>query len=116
MDYTTDIKKRRNSVDLGTMIFGKVPPQAKELEEVILGGLMLDANAVFIGMSRLFPEIFYVESHQRIFKAIQQLYDKGNKIDILTVIEELKKNEDLDVVGGMYYVSKLTNSVISGAN
>jgi len=97
-------------------MYGKVPPQAKELEEVILGGLMIDVGAVFIGMSRLFPEIFYVDAHQRIFKAIQNLYDKNQKIDILTVIEQLKSNEELDTVGGGYYVTKLTNTVVSGAN
>lgn len=109
-------KRRRTPLDLGTMMFGKVPPQAKELEEVILGGLMLDINAVFIGMSRLFPEMFYVDAHQRIFKAIQNIYDKNGAIDILTVIDQLKNNEELDAVGGPYYVTRLTNSVISGAN
>jgi len=117
MELTNDIKRRKyRTMDLGNMMYGKVPPQAKELEEVILGGLMIDVSAVFIGMSRLFPEIFYVDAHQRIFKAIQNLYDKNQKIDILTVIEQLKTNEELDAVGGAYYVTKLTNTVISGAN
>lgn len=107
---------RKRAVDLGNMVFGKVPPQSKELEEVILGGLMLDHNSISIGMSRLFPEIFYVESHQYIFKAIQSLYDANSKIDLLTVVEQLKKDEKLEYVGGMYYVMKLTNSVVSGAN
>lgn len=116
MELTKDKKLRKRPVELGSMMYGKVPPQAKELEEVILGGLMLDVNAVFIGMSRLFPEIFYVDAHQRVFKAIQQLYDKNLKIDMLTVIEQLKTNEELDLVGGMYYITKLTNTVVSGAN
>ena len=116
MDLTNDKKFRKRTVDFGSMMYGKVPPQAKELEEVILGGLMIDVNAVFVGMSRLFPEIFYVDAHQRIFKAIQSLYDKNQKIDILTVIEQLKTSEELDLVGGMFYVTKLTNTVISGAN
>jgi len=109
-------KKRRRPTDISSMMYGKVPPQSKELEEVILGGLMIDVSAVYVGMSRLFPEVFYVESHQKIFKAIQNLYDTNQKIDILTVIDQLKKNEELDIVGGIYYVTKLTNSVISGAN
>lgn len=117
MELINDKKIRRKTpLDLGTMMYGKVPPQAKDLEEVILGGLMLDVNAVFVGMSRLFPEMFYVDANQRIFKAIQNLYDKNHKIDLLTVIEQIKKNEELDAVGGPYYVTKLTNSVISGAN
>lgn len=116
MELTNQNKKIRRSVSFDNMMYGKVPPQAKELEEVILGGLMIDVGAVFIGMSRLFPEIFYVDAHQRIFKAIQNLYDKNQKIDILTVIEQLKSNEELDTVGGGYYVTKLTNTVVSGAN
>jgi len=116
MELTNQNKKIRRSVSFDNMMYGKVPPQAKELEEVILGGLMIDVGAVFIGMSRLFPEIFYVDAHQRIFKAIQNLYDKNQKIDILTVIEQLKSNEELDLVGGGYYVTKLTNTVVSGAN
>lgn len=116
MELTNGKISRKRTVDLGTMMYGKVPPQARELEEVILGGLMIDVSAVFIGMSRLFPEIFYVDAHQRIFKAIQNLYDKNQKIDILTVVEQLKVSEELDLVGGAYYVTKLTSSVISGAN
>lgn len=115
MELTNGVKKRR-TVDLGGMMYGKVPPQARELEEVILGGLMLDVNAVFVGMSRLFPEIFYIDAHQKIFSAIQSLYDKNQKIDILTVVQQLKTTEELEAVGGMYYVMKLTNAVISGAN
>ena len=110
------IKKKKVSIELGNMIYGKIPPQSIELEEVILGGLMLDTHAVYHGMAKLFPEIFYKQAHQKVFKSIQQLYDKGSKIDILTVVEQLKKNEELEIVGGIYAVSKLTNSVVSGAN
>ncbi len=119
MDLTntnTDRKRRKSSIDLTTMVYGKIPPQAVELEDAILGALMIDVNCVFIGMSRLFPEIFYKEANQRIFTAIQKLYDQNNKIDILTVVDQLKKMEELDLVGGGYYVTKLTNAVISGAN
>lgn len=114
MEFQT--ARRKPPIDIGNMVYGKVPPQAKDLEVVILGGLMLDTNAVYVGMAKLFPEIFYVEAHQKIFQAIQQLYDRNSKIDILTVVEELKKNETLELVGGMYAVMKLTNSVVSGAN
>lgn len=96
--------------------FGKIPPQARELEEAILGALMLESDCVSIGMARLFPEIFYVEAHQKVFKAIQMLYDKNNKIDILTVVEQLRTNNELESVGGGYAISKLTNNVVSGAN
>ena len=96
MDLTNinkDRKMRRTKtpLDLTTMVYGKIPPQAVDLENAILGALMVDVNCVFIGMSRLFPEIFYKDANQRIFTAIQKLYDQNNKIDILTVIDQLKK-------------------------
>ena len=106
----------RKPLDISNMVYGKIPPQAKELEEVVLGALMIDANSVYFGMSRLFPEIFYVDAHQRIFKAIQNLYDKSERIDMLTVVQQLKENEDLDIVGGMYCITKLTQNVVSSAN
>lgn len=108
--------RKRNSVDFGNLFYAKVPPQSKDIEEAILGSLMLDSSCVSIGMARLFPEIFYVDAHQKIFQAIQNLYDANSRIDMLTVVEQLKKNETLELIGGMYAITKLTQSVVSGAN
>ncbi len=108
--------RRKTAVDLGTMVFGKVPPQAKELEEAILGAIMLEKSAFDTVIEILKPECFYVEAHQRIYKAMQGLAIKSLPIDLLTVVEELKLREDLEFVGGPYYVTKLTNSVVSSAN
>src|SRR5690349_25044233 len=107
---------RSKTIDLTTMVYGKVPPHDKETEEVILGALMLDINSIPICMTRCFPEIFYYEHHQRVFSAIGKLYDRNQPIDILTVIDQLKKDESLEIVGGAYAVTRLTNSVVSGAN
>jgi replicative DNA helicase len=108
--------RRRTSVDLGSMVFGKIPPQAKELEEAVLGAIMLEKSAFDTVIEILKPECFYVEAHQRIFRTMQGLAQKSMPIDLLTVVEELKKREELEVVGGPYYVSKLTNAVVSSAN
>ena len=120
MDLTNlnkDRKTRRKpSLDLGNMMFGKVPPQAKELEEAVLGAIMLEKSAFDTVIEILKPECFYGEANQRIFKAMKSLADKSLPIDLLTVVEELKLKEDLDFVGGPYYVSKLTNAVVSSAN
>lgn len=117
VDLNKDRKARRKtSLDFGNMVFGKVSPQNCEVEDAILGGLMLDVNSIYVGMAKLFPEIFYKEANQRIFSAIQKIYDSNSKIDLLTVVEQLKKTEELELVGGMYYVMKLTNSVVSGAH
>ncbi|MFN2458392.1 MAG: replicative DNA helicase [Chitinophagaceae bacterium] len=108
--------RRKSSIDLSTMVYGKVPPQAKELEEAVLGAIMLEKRAFDTVMEILKPEAFYIESHQRIFQAMQSLSQKSQPIDILTVVEELRSREELDLVGGPYYVTKLTNSVVSSAN
>lgn len=121
MDLTNlnkDRKTRRKSgsLDLGTMMYGKVPPQAKDLEEAVLGAIMLEKSAFDTVAEILKPECFYVESNQRIYRSMQGLQQKNLPIDLLTVVEELKFREELDVVGGPYYVSKLTNAVVSSAN
>jgi replicative DNA helicase len=108
--------RRKTSPDLSTMIYGKVPPQAKELEEAVLGAVMLEKSAFDTIIEILKPECFYVDSHQRIFRAMQGLANKSQPIDILTIVEELRIREELDVVGGPYFVTKLTNSVVSSAN
>lgn len=120
MDLTNlnrDRKTRRKTpLDVSTMVYGKVPPQAKDLEEAVLGAIMLEKGAFDTVVEILKPECFYVDAHQRIFKAMKSLANKSQPIDILTVVEELRSLEELDVVGGAYYVTKLTNSVVSSAN
>jgi replicative DNA helicase len=109
-------QRRKSSLDLSTMVYGKVPPQAKELEEAVLGAIMLEKSAFDSIVEILKPECFYVEAHQRIFKSMQSLAQKSQPIDILTVVEELRRKEELEMVGGPYYVTKLTNAVVSSAN
>ena len=108
--------KRKSTLDLGTMVYGKVPPQAKDLEEAVLGAIMLEKDAFDTIVEILKPECFYVDAHQRIFSSMQGLANKSQPIDILTVAEELRFREELDMVGGAYYVTKLTNAVVSAAN
>src|SRR6201985_53081 len=114
MDLTNlnrDRKRRKSSLDLSTMIYGKVPPQAKDLEEAVLGAIMLEKGAFDAVVEILKPECFYVDNHQRVFRTMQSLANKSQPIDILTVVEELRLKEELDLVGGPYYVTKLTNAV-----
>ena len=82
--------RRKSSLDLGTMVYGKVPPQAKDLEEAVLGAIMLEKSAFDTVVEILKPECFYVEAHQRIFQSMQRLSNKSQPIDILTVAEELR--------------------------
>lgn len=117
MDLTTINKKnRRNSLDLGNMVFGKVPPQNKDMEEAVLGAILIEKSALDEVAGLLTPDCFYVEANQRIYRSMISLSVKNQPIDLLTVVEELKSKEELDLVGGPYYVSRLTNSVVSSAN
>lgn len=121
MDHLTNLNKdrktrRKSPLDLGSMIYGKVPPQARDLEEAVLGAIMLEKSAFDTVVEILKPECFYVDAHQRIFRAMQSLAQKSMPIDLLTVVEELRTKEELELVGGPYYVTKLTNAVVSSAN
>src|ERR1700759_5160515 len=108
--------RRKSPIDISTMMYGKVPPQARELEEAVLGAVMLEKTAFDTVIEILKPECFYTDSHQRIYQAMQSLAQKSQPIDILTVVEELKTREELEAVGGPYYITRLTNAVVSAAN
>jgi len=95
---------------------GKLQPQAIELEEAVLGAVLLESDAFFVVSTILKEEHFYKEQNGLIFKAVMQLAAKNERIDILTVSQQLKRNGDLEVVGGSYYVSALTNRIASSAN
>ena len=103
----------KNKVDLD---YGKVPPQALELEEAVLGAIMLEKDAIISVGDLLNAESFYKDAHQKIYKAIMNLSTKEEPIDILTVTEELKREGTLDDVGGPFYITQLTNRVASAAH
>ena len=95
---------------------GRVPPQAVDLEEAILGALMLEQNALTTVVDILKPDVFYKEAHQRIYAAIHRLFAKSEPVDILTVTNELKSSGELELIGGAYFITQLTNRVASTAN
>lgn len=96
--------------------YGKLPPQVKDLEEAVLGAVMIEQNAINEVTDILKDESFYVDAHQRIWRAIRMLFQNQAPIDLLTVTEQLKKNGELDAVGGPFYIAQLTNKVGSAAN
>jgi len=95
---------------------GRVPPQAPDLEEAVLGAMMLEQNALTNVIDIFKPEVFYREAHQKIFKAIYSLFKESEPVDILTVTQKLQKMGELESVGGAWYISQLTNRVASAAN
>jgi replicative DNA helicase len=108
--------RRKTEGDLSTFLFGRVPPQARDLEEAVLGALMLEKDALSTVVDILKPESFYVEAHQKIFNAIRSLFERSQPVDILTVTDELRKRGELENVGGAYFVTELTNRIASAAN
>lgn len=98
------------------MLDGKLQPQATELEEAVLGAMMLEKEALSTVIDILKPEAFYKPAHQSIYRAIVDLFNSSEPIDILTVAAQLKKNGELELAGGAYYISQLTHRVASSAN
>ncbi len=95
---------------------GKIPPQAIDLEEAVLGAMLLESAAVNAAIDILKPESFYKEAHKRIFSVIIDLFQRSEPIDLLTVTHGLRQSGDLDLVGGPYYVAQLTTRIASTAN
>ncbi|MBC8489075.1 MAG: replicative DNA helicase [Bacteroidetes bacterium] len=95
---------------------GKLPPQAVDLEEAVLGACMLEYDAYNNIGHILNPECFYKESHQIIYSAIEALSSKSKPIDILTVTDQLKTTGELEFIGGAYYITQLTGRVASSTN
>ncbi|MFC2136563.1 replicative DNA helicase [Bacteroidota bacterium] len=98
------------------MELGKMPPQALDMEEAVLGAIMLEKDAVISVLDILVPDCFYKDAHQKIFRAIIDLSTALQPVDILTVTEELRKRKELEEVGGPFYITQLTNRVASAAN
>jgi replicative DNA helicase len=95
---------------------GIVPPQAVDIEEVVLGAIMLESSCLNLIVSDLSFELFYKEQNGLICEAILQLFSSNDAVDIMTVTQQLKKNGNLERVGGAYYVTTLTNRVASSAH
>ena len=86
-------------IQVGPNSEGKLPPQVIELEESVLGGIMLDSSAMGVAIEILKPESFYKDAHLTIYKAMYRLYAKSEPIDLLTVTQELRESGELDHVG-----------------
>jgi len=96
--------------------FGKVPPQANDMEEAVLGAIMLEKECIHSVIDILKPESFYREAHQKIFSVVVTLFKKNFPTDIFSVTEELRSQNELDAVGGPVYVTLLISKVVSAVN
>lgn len=95
---------------------GRVPPQATDAEQSVLGAMLIERDAIPRAVEILAPDAFYSDRHRKIYAAILGLFDRGNPVDVITLSDELTRAGELDAVGGAYYLSELTNAVASAAN
>ncbi len=107
----TGAPKDSDSVAAFAALGGKMPPQAVDFEEAVLGAILVDKDALQDVVGNLQPENFYVEANQRIYAAMLRLNTLMAPIDMLTLKEELKKSNELEAVGGLAYIAKLTSRV-----
>lgn len=118
---SSQFKKKRtdlNEMTAANLVneFGKLPPQATDLEEIVLGALMLERDAMDRVAEILEPQMFYKQSHQLIYEVCKMLFARAEPIDMLTVTSNLRNQGKLDEAGGAFYVSQLTNRIGSAAH
>ncbi|MDA9192884.1 replicative DNA helicase, partial [Flavobacteriaceae bacterium] len=95
---------------------GRIPPQAIDLEEAVLGAMLIDEKGVNEIIELLSPEVFYKKSHQLIYESIERLFRESEPIDLLTVSADLKKNKNFESSGGDFYLISLSQKVSSSAH
>ena len=108
--------KRSDKSKLISLEKGKIPPQAVELEEAVLGAMMIDKKGIDDVIDVLSADAFYDQKHQDIYETIYELFQNSEPIDLLTVSNLLKKNGKLDFIGGDLYLIRLTQKVASSAH
>lgn len=117
LNIKKDFGETRRRPDLTTLVYGKVPPQAPDFEEAVLGACLLERETYNDICGIIYsPDCFYVDAHQKIWQAMGGCVATGNPVDLLTVTEFLSKANDLELIGGAYYLTKLTMSVNSSAH
>jgi len=102
---------------INSLIYGKVPPQATDLEAAVLGACMLERNS-FEEVIGILPkgECFYAPAHQTIYDCMKNLYSLGHAVDLLTITEQLRKDGTLEIIGGAYALTRITMAVLSSAH
>jgi replicative DNA helicase len=117
MERTNTIKGKK--VDKSRIISlekGKIPPQALDLEEAVLGAMMIDKKGIDDVIDILHAKAFYKEAHKEIYAAVYALFQNSEPTDLLTVSNQLRKEGKLEFVGGDFYLIKLTQKVASSAH
>lgn len=95
---------------------GRVPPQAVDVEMAVLGAMLIDREAISKALEILDDDSFYKEAHRKIFQAMVALFEKSEPVDLVTLVEELRRRGQLDAIGGPVYLTELTARVTSAGN
>lgn len=106
----------KNKIDEINAAYGKIPPQDIEIEQAVLGSLMLEADAIHKVTGILTADSFYNDNHRKIFEVIKSLADAGKPIDLLTVTRSLIEKNELDKIGGALFITQLTSKVATAAH
>ncbi|MBW3535382.1 MAG: replicative DNA helicase [Gemmatimonadetes bacterium] len=96
--------------------FDRSPPYSPEAEISVLGGMLIDPDAVARAIEVVNDTMFFREAHRRLFRSMSRLFERGAAIDVVTLAEELKKNGEFDAAGGMEYLARLVDAVPTAAN
>ena len=119
-DYNNNNRGRsarnREAYEALAEVAGTVPPQALDLEEAVLGALMLERDSIITVQEFVVADAFYTEEHRLIYKAIEELSAELKPVDLFTVTEKLRSKKQLTKVGGATYLAQLTQKVGSAAN
>ena len=108
--------KNKNKGTIINLEQGKVPPQAINLEEAVLGAMMIDKKGVDDVIDIINADVFYKPAHQFIYKAIFKLFENSEPVDLLTVSNQLRKDEKLEAIGGDFYLINLSQKISSAAH
>ncbi len=95
---------------------GRIPPQAVDVEQQVLGAMMTDPEAVSVASSILPEDAFYLPKHAKIYQVICDLFNSGHPTDLITIAQQLKSAKQLDFVGGIPYLENLTDCIATSAN
>jgi replicative DNA helicase len=109
-------KKQENNSEIVSLVKGRIQPQALDVEEAVIGAMMIDKTALNEVIDIMSPDVFYKSANQEIFRAISELFGESQPIDLLTIANQLKKNGKLKEVGGESYLIQLSQSVSSAAH
>jgi replicative DNA helicase len=116
MENEKSISRKKTIVGRDLSQLGRKRPADLELEQAVLGALLLERDALTEVIEILSPETFDKEAHQVIYKAIRMLFSKSEPVDLLTVTNQLRSTGELEAAGGILYITQLTNRVNSAAN